>query len=95
MILGMAPSAGDSNLPWQSWQKGREYINGVFQTAYTNWQKTVNSPVAPKPTAINKFGELLNKAGLEMRIAGDRRRTLPDAKECLERVLKMIEKEGI
>lgn len=95
MILGMAPSAADLNLPWESWQKGREYINGVFQTAYTNWQKTVNSPVAPKPTAINKFGELLNKAGLEMRIAGDRRRTLPDAQECLEIVLEMIEKEGI
>lgn len=93
MILGYKPNI-ESDLPWELWQKGQEYPNGIFNTAYTEWQKGVKSPVAPKLTPGNKFGELLTTAGLELRINGERRRTLPDPKECLEKVLEMIEKAG-
>jgi len=91
MILGYKPIV-ESASPWESWQKGQEYPNGIFNTAYTEWQKTVKSPVAAKPTPGNKFGELLNKAGLDQRVDGKRIRTLPDPKECLETVIRMIEK---
>jgi putative DNA primase/helicase len=93
MILGYKPIV-ESASPWESWQKGQEYPNGIFNTAYTEWQKTVKSPVAAKPTPANKFGELLNKAGLEQRVDGERLRTLPDPKECLQTVIGMIEKGG-
>lgn len=91
MILGYKPIV-ESISPWEPWQKGQEYPNGIFNTAYTEWQKTVKSPVAAKPTPGNKFGELLNKAGLDQRVDGKRIRTLPDPKECLETVIRMIEK---
>jgi phage/plasmid-associated DNA primase len=93
MILGYRPTV-ESISPWEGWQKGQEYPNGIFNTAYTEWQKTVKSPVAAKPTPANKFGELLNKAGLEQRVDGKRLRTLPDPNECLETVIGMIEKGG-
>ncbi len=93
MILGYKP-INESTFPWELWHMGQEYPNGIFNTAYTEWQKGVKSSVAPKLTPRNKFGELLTTAGLELRINGERRRTLPDPKECLEKVLGMIEKAG-
>jgi uncharacterized protein DUF5906 len=92
MILGY--KTGDYKFPWEPWIKGREYVNGILLSAYAEWQKTVKSPVAPKPTPDNKFGELLNKAGFILRIDGQRLRTLPDLNECLKTVTEMIEKSG-
>ena len=94
MILGLKPQDTHSKHPWELWIKGDQYPNGLFQTAYTEWQKTVKTPVAAKPTAANKFGELLTKAGLDLRIAKQRWRSLPDPDECLKTVVGMIEKIG-
>lgn len=94
-ILGYKPINLQSNLPWEDWCEGTEYENGIFFTAYTAWQKSVNSPIAAKPTSPNKFGEYLTAAGLEQsRKNTERRRTLPDPTICLEKVTKMIEKVG-
>jgi len=94
MILGARPVDERSKLPWEIWTKGYEYPNGIFHTAYTEWQKTIRSPVGAKTTQVNKFGELLTKAGLTQRNEGGRLRTLPDPAVCLETVVKMLEKGG-
>jgi hypothetical protein len=95
MILGFKPLDIHSKDPWQLWQEGFEYPNGIFQTAYAEWQKLVKSPVAPRPTPSNKFGELLTAVGLEQsRNNTERRRKLSNPSECLEKVTKMIEKTG-
>lgn len=87
MILGYKPKDKESQFPWERWVENNEYVNGIFQTAYTEWQKTVKSPVAPRPTPVNKFGELLNKAGMTTRIMnGQRLRTLPNPEECLNSI---------
>lgn len=80
------------DLPWAPWLEGKEYENGVFYAAYTEWQKTVKSPVAPRPTAPNKLGELLNKVGFNLRINGERRRTLPSTAECLRLLEAMYDR---
>lgn len=94
MILGCAPREDykQAGYKWELWKEGEEYENGIFWTAYSEWQKNVRSPVAPKPTAANNFGALLNTAGLELRIHGERRRTLPDSIKCLKKVTEMLEK---
>jgi hypothetical protein len=97
MILGYKPPIEmgvSSKSPWEPWQKGAEYLNGIFTVAYDEWQKTVKSPVGAKPTPGNKFGELLNDAGFALRIDRGRWRKLPDPNECLNTVLGMIEKSG-
>ena len=95
MILGLKPQDKHSTLPWELWRTGEEYVNGIFSTSYTEWQKTVKSPVAPKPTPDNKFGELLNKAGFTKRIQdGTAFRKLPHVEECLKTVTDMIEKSS-
>jgi hypothetical protein len=94
MILGFKPVDSSSKLPWEPWIKGDEYVNGVFSTAYTEWQKSVKTPVAARPTPANKFGELLNKAGLIQRNDGQRFRTLPNPVDCLKVVIEMIEKSS-
>jgi len=78
---------------WEKWKEGEEYENGIFWTAYTEWMSTVRSPIAPKPTSVPIFGRLLNKAGFELRIHDQRRRTLPNATECLKKVTEMMEKK--
>lgn len=47
MILGFR-SDKESQFPWEPWQKGREYVNGIFHTAYTEWQKTVTEMIERK-----------------------------------------------
>lgn len=85
LILGYKPVDKDSKFQWERWNTDSEYSNSIFATAYTEWQKGVKSPVAPRPTPSNKFGELLNKVGMEMRIMnGQRWRRLPDPEECLK-----------
>jgi hypothetical protein len=84
MILGYKPIDKQSKLPWEPWVEGNEYANGIFPVAYAEWQKSVRSQIAPKQTAPNKFGELLNKAGLMQRKDKERWRTLPSTEECLK-----------
>lgn len=93
MILGFKPIDKElTECPWEPWQQGQEYINGIFYTAYDEWQKTVRSPIAPRPTAKNNLGKLLTDAGFIQRSESGRRRTLPDPNECLKIVNAMIEK---
>jgi len=96
MILGCTPREEykQAGYRWEFWKKGEEYENGVFFTAYAEWLKNVKSPVAPKPTAANNFGALLNTAGFESRRDAQRRRTLPDPSECLKKVTEMLESKG-
>lgn len=87
MILGYKPIDKESQFPWERWEADNEYVNGIFHTAYTEWQKTVRSPIAPRPTPANKFGEFLNKAGMALRIMnGQRLRKLPSPEECLKSI---------
>lgn len=88
MILGYKPTDKASQFPWERWETGSEYVNGIFYTAYTEWQKTVRSPIAPRPTPANKFGEFLNKAGMTLRIDGQRFRKLPNPEECLKSIVE-------
>ena len=96
MILGCSPREEykQAGYKWELWKEGEEYENGIFFTAYAEWQKNIKSPVGPKPTAANNFGALLNTAGLELRIQVERRRTLPDPIECLRKVTEMLEKKA-
>lgn len=88
MIMGLKPADKlpyeKSDLPWENWITGKEYDNGSLYVAYTEWQKSIKSPIAPKTTPSNKFGELLNNAGFDLpRIqAGKKWRKLPDPETC-------------
>lgn len=79
-----------SDLPWEPWKAGKEYENGIFYAAYREWQKSIKSPIAARPTAINKFGELLNNAGFDQRNQGRRLRKLPDPENCRKALEKMF-----
>lgn len=94
MILGYKPIDPLSNFPWEPWKPGTEYANGILSAAYTEWQKTVKTPIAAKPTAPKNFGKLLNDTGFSLRIDKDRLRKLPDPHECLKIVTTMIGKAG-
>jgi hypothetical protein len=69
---------------WAEWREGEEYVFATLSAAYTEWQKTVKSPVAAKPTPIGNLGEVLSAAGVSIRrIGAGNRRILPAAVECL------------
>ena len=51
---------------WIRWVGGAELSFAVLSAAYTEWQKTVRAPVAPKPTPVGALGEVLTKAGIPM-----------------------------
>jgi hypothetical protein len=88
MILGYKPIDKDSQFPWEIWKADTEFVNGIFYTAYSEWKKTVKSPTAPRPTPANKFGELLNKAGITLRIQDSQRwRKLPKPEDCLKSII--------
>lgn len=84
-----------SSLPWEPWKTGCEYDNGIFYVAYSEWQKSVKSSIAPKPTASNNFGKLLSEAGFDLRIDGRRLRRLPSPLDCKKRIDEMFQKKMI
>jgi hypothetical protein len=86
MLIGYKPTDYNSQFPWQPWIVGDEYVNGIYQTAYAEWQKTVKSPVAPRPTHSTPLGMLLERLGFTLRIHGPRRRSLPCPQECLKKI---------
>lgn len=97
MILGFKPLGNKlpyekSDIPWEPWVTGNEHDNGSLYVAYTEWQKSIKSPIAPKTTASNKFGELLNNVGfVEPRIQGGTKwRTLPDSETCKQKLNELI-----
>lgn len=98
MILGLEIKTDNTNgvkCPYEPWETGTEYENGLFLIAYTNWQKTVRSSSDPKPTKSNSFGELLNNLGFIARVDKQRYRKLPDPDKCLESLVELpkIQKE--
>lgn len=98
MILGLKPIRVEefpakSNYPWEPWVKGIKYENGFFQVAYADWQKTVKSPVAPRLTATNTLGKLLNDLDFVEKRDVQRYRTLPDVTDCLNKLKEMEQKK--
>ena len=97
MILGFKPLGNKlpyekSNIPWEPLVTGNEHDNRSLYVAYTEWQKSIKSPIAPKTTASNNFGELLNNVGfVEPRIQGGTKwRTLPDSETCKQKLNELI-----
>ncbi|MBB4199203.1 hypothetical protein GGD83_003017 [Rhodoblastus sphagnicola] len=74
------PDAGE----WTEWVEGERHSFGALMAAYSEWQKTVKSPVAPLPTPSGNLGEVLGKAGLTEapRTKFGRGRILPNADTC-------------
>jgi hypothetical protein len=72
---------------WAPWVEGAEHPFHVLSNAYTEWQKTVKSPVRPDPTPIGTLGEVLVKAGFtRTRINAERKCKLPNPDICLKRL---------
>jgi hypothetical protein len=68
----------------KSWSEGDELIFEFFVGAYTKWQQTVKTRVAPKPTPIGSLGGVLSKAGFEPgRNKLSRWRVVPATATCL------------
>jgi hypothetical protein len=68
---------------WMEWVEGETHSFALLAAAYVEWQKTVKSPVAPKPTPISRLGAVLVKAGFSRtRTMDERRYTLPSPKKC-------------
>ena len=79
-IVGMRdPDSGE----WGAWIEGEELPFAKLAGAYVDWQKTVKSPVAPKPTPTGNLGEILGKCGFgRKRLNSGMRYALPDADHC-------------
>jgi Family of unknown function (DUF5906) len=80
-LIGAKTPSGE----WKAWSKGDEPF-ATLSAAYVEWQKTVKSPVAPRPTAISRLGQVLTAAGIEAKVSKDgntRLRVLPAAADCL------------
>src|SRR5208283_3397737 len=63
-IIGLKLPDADG---WRAWIEGEQLTFAALSQAYTEWQKTVKSPVAPRPTPIGNLGEILKRTGLEVR----------------------------
>ncbi len=72
---------------WATWIAGEELPLAAIAAAYVEWQKTVKSPVAAKPTPIGSLGEILGKCGFgRKRLKTGMRYALPDADHCAARI---------
>jgi hypothetical protein len=79
-LIGAKTPVGD----WMLWSQGAQFPFATLAAAYVEWQKTVKSPVAPRPTSINNLGRALTAAGIETdRTNAARLRVLPAAADCL------------
>ncbi len=69
---------------WKPWIEGEEHPFRDLSNAYTDWQRTIKSPIGPKPTPIGKLGEVLGDAGFDSRHSkyGSKRK-LPGKERCL------------
>jgi hypothetical protein len=84
-LIGRTNEGGD----WALWEEGDEYPFAAFCRAYSEWQKTVRSPVAPKPTPNANLAQVLAEAGFPgRRTKIDRFRSLPSIETCLENLWK-------
>lgn len=80
-LIGSKTQSGE----WMEWREGKELPFAQLAAAYVEWQKTVRSPVAPRPTGTGRLGQVLTEAGIKAERAGggDRLRVLPPAGACL------------
>jgi hypothetical protein len=84
-LIGRTNEGGD----WALWDEGDEYPFAAFCRAYSEWQKTVKSPVAPKPTPLGNLSQVLAEAGFPgRRTKTDRFRILPSIGTCLDSLWK-------
>jgi Family of unknown function (DUF5906) len=73
------------NVSTRGWQEQAIHSFGDLLAAYTAWQGTVRTRVAPRPTPSGNFGEVLGKAGFTIeRTSSTRNRALPSADACLK-----------
>ena len=80
---------------WTPWTEGNKFYFSVFSNAYTEWQKTVKSPIRPEPTHISSLGEVLTHAGFgTKRAAKSNFRILPDPDECLAKIYEPKKPDG-
>ena len=63
---------------WAHWEEGAGHSFADLRDAYVEWQKTVRSPVAPKPTKP-RLGEYFTEGSNRARL-----RFLPSVEECLD-----------
>ncbi|RTL86437.1 MAG: hypothetical protein EKK29_09455 [Hyphomicrobiales bacterium] len=83
-ILG----SGKQDYLTQDWVVGAEHSFADLSLAYAAWQKTVSSPVKPRPTKIGALGGVLSKAGFESKHTNEGNfRILPTPEACLELLL--------
>jgi hypothetical protein len=79
----------DSEGKWSLWNEGEEYPFADLGAAYVEWQRTVKSPVAAKPTPLASLSQVLGGAGFTgRRTNSDRFRSLPSTETCLENLWK-------
>lgn len=84
-LIGRRNSDGQ----WTLWIEGTEYPFAELSAAYVEWQKTVKSPVAPKPTPFGSLSQVLAEAGFPgRRTKADRFRILPSIETCLDGLWK-------
>ena len=80
-LIGRTNESGE----WVFWEEGDEYPFAAFCRAYCEWQKTVKSPVAPKPTPLGNLSQVLAEAGFPLRrTKAERFRILPSIEKCLD-----------
>jgi hypothetical protein len=78
------PGAG-----WANWTEGKQFYFRIFANAYTEWQKTVKSPVGAQPTPIGSLGEVLTNAGFGVHYDSKSAiRVMPDPDQCLAKIYK-------
>ena len=83
-LIGHKDASGNG---WAPWHEGARWPFHQLRDAYVEWQKTVKSPVAPKPTASGSLGEVLGRVGFEDgRTNSQRGRKLPSVDDCLARL---------
>ena len=59
----------------------------VLRDAYVEWQRSIHSRIAPRPTPDGNLGEAFTIAGLTaVRTKTARTRTMPDAEACLAKL---------
>jgi hypothetical protein len=99
-VIGYRKITGDKDYRamdnvWWPWVRGEEIAFSSLSNAYTEWQKTVKSPVRPDPTPIGALGEVMTQAGfVATRTNTERRRKLPDPHKCLVELFKLRSTTG-
>jgi len=72
------------------WTEGAEFTFAEMSAAYTEWMKSVRSPMAPQPTPTGNLGEAMARAGIPVhKTKHGNLRVLPAPEKCLEALAKL------